>query len=249
MIKFIEKPNLPEGKAATVICGTEDEKILSYFCRKGIKVIKNAANLSIDTAVSTHADMACVHLGGNRIITDKKQFSLACELSNIGMNVLHSKNSVSGGYPYDIGLNFAFVGNSVFGNFTYADNTLLDETENSERISVKQGYCKCSVLVVGDNAVITDDEGIHRKAAENGTESLLVTKGDISLDGHPYGFIGGASGKISRDTVLFFGNIEKHRDFNRIVEFLSEHGCKYECTDKDDLRDIGGFIPFQEEIY
>ena len=45
MIDFIKIPNLPEGKVATVICGTNDEEILSYFSRNRISIIKNAPNL------------------------------------------------------------------------------------------------------------------------------------------------------------------------------------------------------------
>ncbi len=247
MIDFIKIPNLPEGKVTTVICGTDDEKILSYFSRNRISIIKNFPNQSIDSSVSSHADMAAVHLGGESIVADKNQSGLSEKLTDLGMNVICSENSPTGDYPNDIGLNFAFVGERILGNFNYADKALLKRIEKYEKLSVKQGYCKCSVLVVNQNAIITDDEGISNKAVANGIESLLVAKGDISLDGHPYGFIGGASGKISSDTVIFFGNIEKHRDFQKINTFLSEHGCAYECTDDGSLRDIGGIIPLCEE--
>lgn len=246
MIKFIQRPNLPEDKVKAIICGTEDKSILSYFACKGITVIKNTANLRIDRAVSTHVDMAAIHLGGDCIVIDKSQSALSTELRSLGMKVLESETDVTGEYPRDIGLNFAFVGNRILGKFCHADTAFLKETENFERLDVKQGYCKCSTLVVSKNAIITDDEGIYRKASGNGIEGLLVAKGDISLDGHPYGFIGGASGKISDDTVLFFGDIKKHSDFEKICAFLKKHGCSYECTDDGQLRDIGGIVPIIE---
>lgn len=247
MTGFISKANLPENEVTALISGTDDEAVLAYFRRKNITVIKSSPNICIDRAVSTHADMAAVHLGGKNIITDKNQCELLSGLKRLGMNTFVTDGSISGEYPDDIGLNFALVGGYIIGNFRYADSALLKLTENYERLSVKQGYCKCSVLAVNENAIITDDEGIYRKASENGFEALLVSKGDIFLDGHPYGFIGGASGKISAHTVVFFGNIEKHSDFKRIAAFLSEHGCGYECTDTGVLRDIGGIIPFAEE--
>ena len=246
MMKLIDKPNLPVGKVTTLICGTDDEAILSFFAEKGITVIKNAPNLNIDTAVSTHADMAAVHLGGESILVCKSQSELSEKLKKIGLTVIESENEVAGAYPKDIGLNFAFIGSHIFGNFSYADKALLNATDKHERVDVKQGYCKCSVLVVNENALITDDEGIHRKVSEKGIDALLVSKGDIALDGHPYGFIGGASGKISNDRILFFGDVEKHRNFSEISSFLSKHGCSYECTDKGALRDIGGIVSVSE---
>ena len=247
MIRFIEKPNLPEGKVTALICGTDDEEILLYFARNEIKVIKNDPNLNIDTAVSTHADMAAIHLGKDRIIVDKNQSGLSDGLMKLGMKVSESEREIIGRYPLDIGLNFAVLGDRIMGKLSDADAMLLRAVQGFEKIEVKQGYCKCSVLIVNERAIITDDESIQRKASENGIESLLVSKGDISLDGHPYGFIGGASGKISKKRILFFGNIEKHRDFHRISAFLSDFGCTYECTDEAPLRDIGGIITLCEE--
>lgn len=248
MMKFIEKPNLPKGKVTTVICGTEDEKILSYFERNGISVIRNAPNGYIDPSVSIHADMAAIHLGADCIIVDKSQTALSAKLKSQGMSVFETKERISGDYPQDIALNFTLIGDKMFGKIPFADEVLMKEAEAFEKVSVNQGYCKCSVLVVDEKALITDDEGIRRKALEKGIDSILVSKGDVSLDGHPYGFIGGASGKITEDTVIFFGDVENHRDFEKIKAFLSSHGCFYECTDKEALRDIGGMIPLCEEM-
>lgn len=248
MMRFVEKPNLPKGKVTTVICGTEDEKILSYFERNGISVIRNAPNGYIDPSVSTHADMAAIHLGADRIIMDKSQTALSAKLKSQGMSVFKTKSFISGDYPQDIALNFTLIGDKMFGKIPLADEVLMKEAEAFEKVSVNQGYCKCSVLVVDEKSLITDDEGIHRKALEKGVDSLLVSKGDVSLNGHTYGFIGGASGKISKDRVVFFGNIENHRDFEKIRAFLLSHGCFYECTDEGQLRDIGGIIPITEEI-
>lgn len=242
MTEFIKNPNLPEKRVRTVVCGTHDEKILEFFKSQNINVIPITANRTIDFSVSGHADMAAIHLGGNKILTDKSQTVLCETLSNQGMEVILTENPVSGDYPDDIGLNFALFGDFAVGNFRYADKKLLDCTENKTRINVKQGYAKCSVLVVNEKAVITDDESIYRKAVEKGIDCLLISKGDISLEGHEYGFIGGASGKISNSTVVFFGNVEKHCNFNEIRLFLEKNGCDFRCTDSGKLRDIGGII-------
>lgn len=61
MIDFVKKPNLPEGRVTTVICGTDDERILSFFDKKGIEVLKISTNTDIDLSVSNHADMVALH--------------------------------------------------------------------------------------------------------------------------------------------------------------------------------------------
>lgn len=247
MIKFVSIPNLPKGKVCKIICGTSDPFILDFFSHNGIEVLTNDVNPFIDKAVSNHADMAALHLGKNQIIVDKAQNTLKSRLVSCGFSVIESEKDIKGKYPGDIGLNFTFINKFAAGNFKYADNELLKRIDEKHRINVRQGYCKCSVLVVDENSIITDDESIHRAALNNNVNSLLISKGDVSLEGHEYGFIGGASGKIEKNKVVFFGNIYLHRNFSEIEAFLSACGCTYICTDNKNLRDIGGIIPLTEE--
>lgn len=247
MIRFIEKANLPQNKVNFVICGSDDEKILSFFEKENIYVIKNKPNPHIDPSVSSHADMSALHLGKSEIILDKAQNVLAENLEKNGIKVHFTENNISGKYPDDVKLNFAVIGDYVIGNFKHIDENLEKLLAEKIRINVKQGYCKCSVLVLSESSVITDDSSINAELLKNGFQSLLVSKGDVSLHGHEYGFIGGASGKISKDTVVFFGDISRHRDFQRIKEFLNQNRCTYICTDSGPLRDIGGIICLGEK--
>ncbi len=247
MMNFIENSNLPEKRVKAVICGSDDANIINFFNKKGIEVLQTMPNFDIAPAVATHADMAVLHLGAENIILDRRQAELKNKLQRIGMTVYETDEKISGSYPNDIKLNFAVLGNQVIGNFKYADKQLRSLVFDKYKIDVRQGYCKCSVLVVKKNAVITDDESTHRKMSQNGIDSLLISKGDISLHGHEYGFIGGASGKISSNDVVFFGDIKKHRDFEVIKAFLSKYECNFLCTDESPLRDIGGIIPILEK--
>ena len=246
MINFVHSSNLPQNTVSKIICGTQDSRILSFFAKNNIEVLGISENCYIDPSVSLHADMAAVHIGDNRIVIDKAQRKLVDKLTETGFNVITTTDFIKGSYPDDVKLNFTVINNLVVGNFRYADKNFKEAIFDKNKINVKQGYCKCSVLVVNENALITDDESIYRKTLENGFDSLLISKGDIRLEGHKYGFIGGASGKISKNTVVFFGNIKKHRDFDKIEHFLGLHNCDFVCTDNGPLRDIGGIIPLSE---
>lgn len=247
MIRFIENPNLPEGKVRTVICGELCKELNDYFDSVGIKIITIDPNNYIDSAVKYHADMAAIHLGGRKILIDKKQVNLGKELSEIGFEVYFTECEIKGEYPRDIALNFTVLGDNIYGKIDCADSTLLELLSDLNRVNVKQGYCKCSCLIISENAVITDDESIYKVLVENAVDSLLISKGDITLPGHEYGFIGGASGKISENEVLFFGDITNHRDYKKIADFLEKYGCKIISLDFP-LADFGGIIPLIEEF-
>ena len=115
-------------------------------------------------------------------------------------------------------------------------------------IPCKQGYTKCSICVVDENAIITDDSKITQIAAANGIEALLVDKGLATLDGFKYGFIGGSSFKIDKNKVAFTGMIRNTYERNKIESFLSKRGIEAVYLTEDELFDIGSAIPLTEEI-
>ena len=82
-------------------------------------------------------------------------------------------------------------------------------------LKVRQSYVKCSCIVLDDKAMITSDPSIYR--ALNGTFDVLKTSNEnIFLNGFSCGFIGGASGVVD-NTILFCGDIRKHKDYNNIL--------------------------------
>ena len=246
MMKFVCNPNLPLNKVKTVICGVLCDELNSYLDSCSIERIVIEANEHIDCAVKYHADMAAIHLGKDEILLDCHQQGLGRILKEKGFSVYFTAKEIKGEYPNDIALNFAVFGENFLGKVDYADESLMKLTQNLKRISVKQGYAKCSCLIVSDNAIITDDESIYKTLINNGVDVLLISKGDVRLDGHGYGFIGGASCKISSDEVLFFGDITKHRDYKKIADFIEKYCFKILSLDFP-LTDFGGIIPIIEE--
>lgn len=246
MIRFIEKPNLPQEKVHTVICGELCSELNSFLDFRAIERIVIKPNVHIDPATSGHADMAAIHLGKNTVFADKNQSELIDRLKKKDFTVIESASEIKGEYPRDVALNLTVMGNRALGNFAFADALLAEKLCGFEHLNVRQGYCKCSCLVIDENALITDDNSIYNIACKKGIDCLLVSKGDVSLPGHEYGFIGGASGKISKNEVLFFGDITKHRDYKEIAGFIKNHGCEILSLDFP-LTDFGGIIPITEK--
>lgn len=246
MIRFIEQSNLPQGQVMAIICGELCNELNSYLDKVGIKRLVIVPNNDIDNSVRYHADMAAVYIGTGKILLEKRQCSLGERLSDLGLQVEYSEDCIKGEYPKDVALNYTLLNDKIIGKLNCADNTLIKLADNLKKINVRQGYCKCSCLIVSENAVITDDECIYKALCLNEIDALLISKGDITLNGHDYGFIGGASGKISKTDILFFGDVTKHRDYKKIAGFIEKHGCKIISLDFP-LTDFGGIIPITEK--
>ena len=118
----------------------------------------------------------------------------------------------------------------------------LCESLEIETINVNQGYTRCSTLVINDRAAITSDISIKNALESNGAEVLLISPGNIFLDGFDYGFIGGAGVSFDGKTV-FFGNVKKHPDYEKIRGFCKKYNSKLEILcEHIPLTDIGGAV-------
>ncbi len=247
MMRFIKSPNLPGGRVAKIICGDIPREAEIFLEDRKIEILKCEPNLLIDSAVSTHADMCALHFGNNRVIVDKKQTELIAKLTERGFSVIKTKADIAGEYPSDVKLNVALFGRNAIGAFSHSDETVIENISDYNKFEVKQGYTNCSVLPVSENALITDDVSVH-KTLKNAFDVLLIDKGDIVLEGHEYGFIGGAAAKISKEGILFFGNLESHRNYKEITDFISKHSCKAISLKNTPLTDVGGIVSLCEYI-
>lgn len=243
MSEFITWANLPDKKVKTVLIGCHERIIKSLNSLK-IETVVLDDNPEIDFSVRNHADMAALHLGCDRIILDKRQISAAESLERMGFCVGFTEKNIGGEYPDDVRLNCAVVGNKMICGKRGVEPELL--TMPFERLTVNQGYCKCSVCILTENAIITDDESIYKRTRDI-FDALLISKGDILLEGKDYGFIGGASARLSGDSVTFFGSLKYHRDGDKIKDFAEKHGLS--CVELFDgrLTDIGSVIPILQE--
>jgi hypothetical protein len=110
---------------------------------------------------------------------------------------------------------------------------------------VRQGFARCSTVIVTPRRIITADRGILRTALEAGIDALQVSPGHVAIDGFRYGFLGGASG-LCGSTVLFTGTLDCHPDREAILRFIEEAGCSAHALSQDPVIDIGSILVIDE---
>lgn len=248
-MRFIKTPNLPESDVALIAVSGTYQKIIDALNELGIETIMVKPNRSLSKPVNSHADMLCHHLGNNKIIVAQGEVYLKSKLESHGFEVIDSNKCISKLYPYDVPLNAVRVGNYLIANQTSLDNMIVDYCiENSIKIiHVKQGYTKCSTIVVDDNSIITADPSIAKAAMTVQIETLVIEEGYIKLQGCNYGFIGGTCGFIGKTHIAFTGNIKSHPSYDKMKNFLDKKGIKMVSLSSDALVDVGGLIPLKEK--
>lgn len=250
MEEFIKTPNLPHGK---VKLGVVDGRIInimeSKFNDLKIKLIKTDRISGLYEAVAYHPDLQLHHIEDNLIVIPPNVSNrFVYQLEEEGFLLIVGKSDVGKEYPCNIHYNAARVGNNLICNTRYIDEAILHAAEkrNLNIIEVKQGYSKCSICVVNENAIITSDNGIYNTCSQNGIDCLKISVGYIKIEGLNYGFIGGSTGYLSANELGFYGNIALHPDYVKIKKFLDKYKKQYINLSENLVYDFGTFIPLKE---
>ena len=204
----------------------------------GYIVFKTEKCPDLAEPVSSHPDMTVCKLSD----TDFAAKTTLC--GPFECNVIKGTTELKPEYPFDIAYNAARIGNFLFCNAKYTDKKIIEYCKkNGIRIlNVNQGYAKCSICEVSDNAIITADKSIYNAAKENNIDVLLVENKGIILNGYNEGFIGGATGLVEKDLLAVNGNIKLHKSCDEIIAFCKNYGVKVISLSDEPITDIGSII-------
>lgn len=209
-------------------------------------------DIRLPRPVSSHADMLMFELDG-RIFCSKQYFETASyifdSISAYGYDIIRCDVGLGDKYPDDIAFNMALCDNVIYGSINSNAPEIIKYAEDNgfKLNSVRQGYTKCSTVVLGDKAIITADSGIASSASKNGISVLKISNSpdSVSLDGYNYGFIGGACG-VCANNIYFSGDIDLHPQGRQIKDFGESFGFNTINLSDSMLTDVGGiiFLPY-----
>lgn len=198
----------------------------------------------LQKGVASHPDML-LFIGFDKLFCYRSYYANNKELidgliDHTGFELSISDEKTEKEYPFDVLFNACLIGKRLICNGDTVSRLILDSAieNNYDIINVPQGYTKCSICVVSENAIITADRAIANACISAGIDVLTISSGNISLPPYDYGFIGGSSGTY-QNTVYFSGSAEKHPDSNAIFKFCQSHGKQICSLSDESLLDVG----------
>jgi len=249
-MNFVESPNLPNGPVSVAAVdsriGREAEcELLSL----GIKLLKVRPHPGLYDSVCCHPDMVLHHVGGGTMVyAPGTGEELLVLLREMGFKLLKGETELSPSYPKDIAYNVARVGRLYFHNLKYTDPVVRRKLEEQgiEPVHVEQGYSKCSVLPIDENAIITSDIGIARAAEKKGLDVLCIAgERNIRLPGLNYGFIGGSGGMLGKSVLGINGKLSALCFHEEVASFLSGKNIILKELSDSAVTDIGSILPLK----
>ncbi len=241
-MKFIEKPNLPQGRVSLAAINSSAGESIEKLHSLGIKTLNISANPKLPLPVNSHADLQILHVGNNKIFSYEHLFARGSKKYFQSKIILQKPGNR---YPDDVRLNCTIIDNKIICNIKTVAPEVLEYAYESGLtvINTNQGYARCSICVVDENTIITDDKSIYTAAGKFFNDAQFISKGSIGLNGYNYGFIGGCCGKIDKNKIAFNGAIESHKDYKIIIDCLSRNHVECIELNNNPLYDIGGIIP------
>lgn len=251
MDKFIENANVPQTQIKSVIYGSRYRcRLEKTFFDWNIESILFPENTAVSEQVKGHIDLMCCHIGKNKIIVPQSIKEKAEKImNNKEIEIYCGLDIASPQYPYEAAYNVAIIDNYFFCNSQIIDPVLFKLLINSKLklIDCKQGYSRCAIAIIDKKSLITSDRAIFKKATEIGFDCLLIEPGYISLEGYPYGFIGGCCVKINPKCIAFTGTFDHHPDASKIKKFIHNKNIEIKYMTKEKIFDVGSIIPLTEQ--
>ena len=238
MIDF-QNPNLPD-RGTVLIC----DKSVS-LSEKFEHFIPTVSISALPKSMRYHTDLQILYMGKGVFLSSPETYDYYREnLAPFGAKVIRGEKNVGSTYGEDCAYNILMMGKYAFHNTKFTPKIAKDyfEKNNIKLIHVSQGYTKCAVAPISENAAITADVSIKKAMDEIGIDCLLIEWEGVSLPGFSYGFFGGCSGRISNNEFFVCGTLKNHPSVDKIKSFLEKQDMVLIEMDDDVLRDIGSFI-------
>ncbi|MBO6010475.1 MAG: hypothetical protein J6P71_01600 [Oscillospiraceae bacterium] len=225
------------------LIGAEYSSYIHALEGLGITAIKVPRNPDISRNIAYHADMSIFHAGSDEFFITKSNTKLM-DIMHKYTNNIHIIEKCGPKYPDDVRTNACLAGNILLCSEKGTSRHMIEfaESRGCRIVFVNQGYVKCSVCILNENTIITDDRSIERAAERNGLNVFRYDGNDVVLTGYDRGFIGGTCGKISSDEIVFTGRFKT----DEIERFANNAGISVKYLSDGAPYDVGSIIPIKE---
>lgn len=222
-----------------------NEALIRAIASRGYTPILLPPHPLLPEQIATHPD-ALLFFAPDAVYTTQlyrsvaeKELRLLSEITDRPIRICRAE--LGTGYHHEILLNAVLIGTTLL---CHPPDTAAELTQDPKYsvCAVRQGYVKCSVVPISENALITADVSIAKAAEKHSVSVLLLSENGCILNGYDTGFLGGACSyaPYATETSLYFcGNLETHPEVDSVSAFCRLHGKEPISLTDAPLTDVG----------
>ncbi len=193
-------------------------------------------------AIRSHPDVyLCKLPDRSLIVAPNAPQSLFQKLNEHQIPWKTGKKAVGTSFPDTALYNAVMTENIRVFHEKITDQSIRDVKSGVQKVTAKQAYIRCNLLMLNDKSAICSDGGIAQKLQEAEINVLQINPRGIQLPGFDYGFIGGCLG-LSENRVFVSGSLDFHPQGKQMEAFIQESGFQIVELFKGSLLDVGGLF-------
>lgn len=224
-----------------IISFKSNDSLIKFLKDINYNIIYSYNSKKMNKKICDHVDMQIRKINDNTYVCSKESYShYRAYLPNY-IDLYITEFEISNTYPKDCLLNNFSITNHLVCNKKSVDPVILKLLKDDKIIMVNQGYSKCSTIVLKD-FLITCDKSIFNRVQKHNIKAYLIEFGGIELEGYDTGFIGGTCGYSSDLGLVFYGNLEKYKFKDKLIEILEKENVNYFYIKDDDFIDRGSIL-------
>ena len=155
----LKNPGLPQSKVCHAAISDYSPQAVKKLIGLGIEPIITIPSRNLDKRVAFHTDMLVFGSAKGEVFLDISQIDNLVKFLTIGYSIKYIDDIVSSPYPNDSLLNAIMLKDKLLCNPKTVSEEVIGKAhkDNIKVLCTNQGYTKCSICLVNQNAIITDD--------------------------------------------------------------------------------------------
>ncbi len=204
-------------------------------------------------SIASHPDIFFFQKDDALIYAPNAPKRIIKELKKRKIKLIEGKKEVGKKYPETVPYNAVGIGNLLIHNLKHTDETILSFYEN--HINVNQGYTRCNLLALNENAFITSDLAISRQLSAVNSQSqsstvkvLYIDPKQIKLEGQRNGFFPGCCG-VWKNNLIVCGSTKNLKEKTELDKFLKDNNFNLIELYDGELIDVGSIFLIDNEQF
>ncbi len=197
-------------------------------------------------SISSHPDIFFFQKDDALIYAPNAPKRIIKELKKRKIKLIEGKKEVGKKYPETVPYNAVGIGNLLIHNLKHTDEMILSSYEN--HINVNQGYTRCNLIALNENAFITSDVAVGTRLATSVHYSVLyIDPKQIKLEGQKNGFFPGCCG-VWRNNLIVCGSTKNLKEKTELDKFLKDNNFNLIELYDGELIDVGSIFLETENL-
>lgn len=227
----------------TVVCDSRLPDFMKEKLQEFYNLLSFSAEGFVEEPLHGHPDLFLAQINENLVVAPNCPKYIIEYFNSHSISYQLGQELVGFSYPQIARYNVSANQKYLLCNLSICDPHILKWSDELEIISVNQGFCRCSTLILPQNIFITSDKGIAQTLEKQKLNVHLFSDKNIVLSGYKHGLLGGCLGIDEENKrVIVSGSLATFERGKQLRLLFQDSAYDLLELGNTVLHDVGGFF-------